>query len=100
MARVVAVLLLLAFARLATAESSQNGDNLSPMNPPIIHSNDPDTPVTYEWPYEGPWPLSDLEVLEAAPAEDDDPYDLSTFYVHQAQMQEYVFEAGQGELLS
>jgi hypothetical protein len=99
MAGVVAVLLLLAFARLATANSSHNGDIVQPMNPPVIHDDDLNTPVTYEWPSEGPWPLSDMEVLEAA-VTGDDAYDLAMAYVDHALVQEYFMEGGQGGLWS
>jgi hypothetical protein len=99
MAGVVAVLLLLAFARLATANSSHIGDIVQPMNPPVIHDDDLNTPVTYEWPSEGPWPLSDMEVLEAA-VTGDDAYDLAMAYVDHALVQEYFMEGGQGGLWS
>lgn len=80
-ARVLAVLLLLVFARLATAvSSSHNGDNLPPMNPPIILNEDPNTPITYEWPYEGAWPLSDDDdALANAYAADEAAYVLADY---------------------
>lgn len=74
--RVLAVLVLLVFARLAgtaaaaagaadsyytTDHSLDDGSQVSQMNPPVILDDDPATPVTYVWPEtEGtPWPLSD-----------------------------------------
>lgn len=80
-ARVLAVLLLLAFARLATADSSsQIGDDLPPMNPPVILNDDPNTPITYEWPFEGAWPLSDDdEALAKAYAADEAAYVLDDY---------------------
>jgi hypothetical protein len=74
------LLLLLAFARIAAA-SSHSGDNLPPMNPLIVNDNDPNMPITFEWPNEGPWPLSDaseaeyLEVVEELTSEYDIPSD-------------------------
>jgi hypothetical protein len=66
--RVVALLLLLVFARLATA----GGDNVASMNPPVVRDDDPNTPETYEWAIEGAWPLSDDDdaLAKAYAAED------------------------------
>ena len=58
-ARALALLSLLVFARLAAAGSEHSGEDVPPMNPPIIESDDPNIPVTYSWPSQGAWPLSD-----------------------------------------
>lgn len=69
--RVAALLLLLAFARLATA----GGENVASMNPPVIRDDDPNTPTTYEWAIEGAWPLSDdADALAKAYAAEDVVY--------------------------
>lgn len=82
-ARALAALLLLVFARLATAAhstASQAGDDLPPMNPPVVLQDDPNTPITYEWPSLGPWPLSDDEkALAKAFAADEAAYELSDY---------------------
>jgi hypothetical protein len=70
------LLLLLAFARLAGA-SSISGDGLAPMNPPIVKDDDPNTPVTLEWPNEGTWPLSDESEADYM----DSPQEGSSEYV-------------------
>lgn len=66
--RVAALLLLLVFARLATAD----GGNVASMNPPVVRDADPSTPTTYEWAIEGAWPLSDDDdaLAKAYAAED------------------------------
>lgn len=79
-ARALAALLLLVFARLTTAAhstASQAGDDLPPMNPPVVLQDDPNMPITYEWPSSGPWPLSDDdEALAKAFAADEAVYVL------------------------
>lgn len=73
-ARVVTSLLLLlvVFARLVAATDVHG------MNPPVILSDDPSTPVTYTWPIDGAWPLSDYDD-ELAKA-----YAADEAYYHQA----------------
>lgn len=82
-ARALAALLLLLSARLATAAhstASKTGDDLPPMNPPIVLKDDPSTPITYEWPSQGPWPPSDDdEALAKAFAADEAAYVLTDY---------------------
>lgn len=93
-ARVLALLLLLAFARLATADTTQQqGDIVPPMHPPIILEDDPNLPLTYIWPSADAWPLSDDDdALAKAYAADEAvynheyvPVDLASDFKHSPQ---------------
>jgi hypothetical protein len=85
-ARALAALLLLVFARLATAAAptSQAGDNLPPMNAPIVLRDDPSTPTTA---------ISDNnEVLSSVfAAADEAAHSLMTAYPEEEDEYDYSF---------